>query len=98
VRPIAATGASEHSPRYSPDGRYLAFVRSTDPARWAGSIASCLLTRQSGEARELPPTFDEQPGLLGWAGDSARLLFLRKRRGTGRGLRHAHRWPAQACL
>jgi dipeptidyl aminopeptidase/acylaminoacyl peptidase len=79
VRPIAATGAAEHGPRYSPNGRYLAFVRSTDPARWAGIDRIVLLTRGSGEARELPPTYDEQPELLGWAGDSASLFFLEAR-------------------
>ena len=81
VRAVAATGASERSPRYSPDGRYLAYLRSTDPARWAGIDRIVLLTRQSGESRELPPTFDEQPRLLGWAGDSARMVFA-KTRGT----------------
>jgi dipeptidyl aminopeptidase/acylaminoacyl peptidase len=79
VRPIAATGASERSPQYSPDGKYLAYVRSTDPARWAGIDRIVLLTRQSGEARDLPPTFDEQPRLLGWTGDSTRLLFTEAR-------------------
>jgi dipeptidyl aminopeptidase/acylaminoacyl peptidase len=75
VRAIAATGAAEHSPRYSPDGRYLAYVRSTDPPRWAGMDRIVLLARQGGESRELPPTFDERPALLGWSADSARLLF-----------------------
>jgi len=75
VRAVAATGAAEHSPRYSPDGRYLAYVRSTDPARWAGMERIVLLTRQSGASRELPPTYDERPALLGWSADSARLLF-----------------------
>ncbi len=79
VRPLAATAAAEHSPHYSPDGRYLAFVRSTDPARWAGIDRLVLLNRQSGQARELPPTFDEQPRLLGWTGDSGRLLFTEAR-------------------
>jgi dipeptidyl aminopeptidase/acylaminoacyl peptidase len=79
VRPIAATAASERTPHYSPDGRYLAYVRSTDPARWAGIDRIVLLNRQNGQARELPPTFDEQPALLGWAGDSARLLFTEAR-------------------
>jgi dipeptidyl aminopeptidase/acylaminoacyl peptidase len=82
VRPIAATAASEHSPHYSPDGRYLAYVRSTDPARWAGIDRIVLLTRQSGQARELPPTFDEAPALMGWAGDSSRLLFTEARGAT----------------
>jgi dipeptidyl aminopeptidase/acylaminoacyl peptidase len=79
VRPIAVSGAAEHSPRYSPDGRYLAYVRSTDPARWAGIDRIVLVTRQTGEARELPPTFDEQPKLMGWSADSARLLFAEAR-------------------
>jgi dipeptidyl aminopeptidase/acylaminoacyl peptidase len=79
VHPIAATAASERSPYYSPDGRYLAYLRSTDPARWAGLDRIVLLTRRTAEARELPPTFDEQPRLLGWSGDSARLLFAEAR-------------------
>jgi len=79
VRPLAATAAAEHTPHYSPDGRYLAFIRSTNPARWAGIDRIVLLTRQNGEARELPPTFDEQPRLLGWTGDSARMLFAEAR-------------------
>src|ERR1035438_114416 len=79
VRPVAATGASERSPQYSPDGRYLAYLRSTDPARWAQIDRIVLLTRQTGESRDLPPTFDERPALLGWAGDSAQLLFTEPR-------------------
>ena len=79
VLPIAVTGAAERSAHYSPDGRYLAFVRSTDPARWAGIDRIVLLNRPSGEARELPPSFDEQPNLLGWAGKPARLLFTEAR-------------------
>lgn len=82
VRPIAVTGAAERSPHYSPDGRYLAFIRSTDPARWAGIDRIVLLNRQNGEARELPPTFDEQPNLMGWTGKSGRLLFS-EARGAG---------------
>ena len=79
VRPLAATGAAERMPHYSPDGRYLAFVRSTDPARWAGLDRIVLLNRQNGEVRELPPTFDEQPRLLGWTSDAVRILFTEAR-------------------
>ena len=83
VRPVAATGAAELSPHYSPDGRYLAFVRTTDPAHWAGIERIVLLPRQGGATRELPPTYDERPGLLGWSGDSARLLFTEPKGTTG---------------
>jgi len=79
VRDIAATGAAERNVHYSPDGRYLAYVRSTNPANWAGLDRIVLQTRESGASRELPPTFDEQPVLLGWAGDSKRIFFTEYR-------------------
>ena len=76
VRPVAVTHAAEFSPRYSPDGRYMAFLRSADPPRWAGATRVVLLPRGSGALRELPPTFDEEPrDLLGWTSDSSRLFF-----------------------
>src|SRR5579862_4196165 len=96
VRPVAVTGAAEHAPRYSPDGRYLAYVRSTDPARWAGMERMVLLNRQTGESRELPPTFDEQPGLLGWSGDSTRLVFTEAKGTTSMVYAMAVDGPAQA--
>jgi dipeptidyl aminopeptidase/acylaminoacyl peptidase len=79
VRPVAATGAAEMSPHYSPDGRYLAFVRTTDPARWAQIERVVMLPRKGGESRELSPTYDERPALIGWSGDSERLLFTEPR-------------------
>ncbi len=98
VRPIAATAAAETSPRYSPDGRYLAFERSTDPARWAHIDRIVLLPRQGGQARELPPTYDEQPALLGWSADSSRLLFTEIKGATTWwcDLRHVRGWSGKA--
>lgn len=76
VRSLAATGAAEASPRYSPDGRFLAFVRSSDPPRWARDERIVLLPRQGGPPRPLPPSPDESFSLLGWSADSSRLLFV----------------------
>jgi dipeptidyl aminopeptidase/acylaminoacyl peptidase len=81
VRSLAATGAAESIPRYSPDGRYLAYVRSSDPPQWARDERIVLLPRQGGALRVLPPTYDESFSLLGWAADSSR-LFLTEARGA----------------
>ena len=39
-----------------------------------------LVTRATGEARTLPATYDEQPELLGWYGDSSRLCSAKRTR------------------
>jgi dipeptidyl aminopeptidase/acylaminoacyl peptidase len=79
VKPIAATNAAEAHPVYSPDGKYLAYTKSSDPPRWATDDRIVLINRASGESRTLPATYDEQPNLLGFTANSSRLLFLEGR-------------------
>jgi dipeptidyl aminopeptidase/acylaminoacyl peptidase len=74
LQAIATTDASEAAPRYSPDGRYLAFVRSQGPSGLAGNRI-VLYSRAGGKFRELPASPDELPNLLGWSGDSRRMFF-----------------------
>ncbi len=80
VRDIAAGPAAETAPFYSPDGRYVAFARSSVPAKWAFDSRIVIMPRAGGEARELPGTFDEQPHLIGWTADSKNVLFIESRR------------------
>ncbi len=75
VRSVAATNATETEPRYSPDGRYLAFVRSADPPVRLAASRIVLRSRADGKERELPSTPDETPNLLGWAPDSRGIYF-----------------------
>lgn len=75
VKVIANAKAAEQSPVYSPDGKYVAFTRSGVPIRWAQEDRIVLLTRASGEMRELPWTGDQNPNLLGWTADSRGILF-----------------------
>jgi len=66
---------------YSRDGKYLAFVRTVgDIPRWPRDTRIILLTRQGGAVRELPPTQDHNPNILGWSKDSTRLLFSESKR------------------
>lgn len=76
----ASAGAAEHSPLYSPDGRYIALVRSTDPPRWAADDRIVLVNRKTGQARELPATNDTQPELIGWSASSTYILYSESKR------------------
>lgn len=58
VRVLAGTGAAEGEPRYSPDGRWLAYLRTPDPAHWAGEEQIVLFPRHGGAPRAVPSTFD----------------------------------------
>ena len=71
--PLAATGAAETTPRFSPDGRWIAYVASDDPPRWAHQrgIRLAPAERQAPRAT-LPPSFDESPELAGWSADGRR--------------------------
>jgi dipeptidyl aminopeptidase/acylaminoacyl peptidase len=74
LQPLATTESSEASPRYSPDGKYLAFVRSQGASGLAGNRI-VLFSRVGGKLRELPASLDESPNLLGWSGDGKRMYF-----------------------
>ena len=76
IRKIAATSATEAEPRYSPDGRYLAFVRShVAGAQRIDGSRIVLLTLADLRSRELPATADLSPRLDSWARDSSKIFF-----------------------
>jgi dipeptidyl aminopeptidase/acylaminoacyl peptidase len=72
---LVATRGAESQPRYSPDGRYVAFVQTPERARWPGEARLALLTRKDGSVRQLAATRDERPNLLGWDPASSQLYF-----------------------
>ena len=81
ITPFARSNATETKPRYSPDGRHIAFLRSDDPPLQAGDERIVLWDREKKSARELAATDDRLPELLGWSGDSKR-VFYSEARGT----------------
>ena len=78
VTKVAAEEVSERSPKYSPDGRLLAYVRSSTVRNWAGEGRLILKDLASGEQQTLALTHDEfgrGTNLLGFSADSKRVLF-----------------------
>jgi dipeptidyl aminopeptidase/acylaminoacyl peptidase len=70
-QPLTAESASCTSPRWSPDGRYLAFLSTRDGAK----AQVWLLPLSGGEASRLT-NFDSGISNIEWSPDSARLLGL----------------------
>lgn len=75
VRPLAATGAAEWGPHYSPDGQWIAFVKSDDPATWGFNMTVQVVRASGGEPRPLADTFDRRPLLVGWSADSKKVYY-----------------------
>lgn len=70
---LTYTQAEEHSPRWSPDGRYLAFLSSRDDPREVDQV--WLLDRRGGEAERitgLPGGVSE----FAWSPDGTRLALI----------------------
>ncbi len=65
VRDLAVTGAAEGEPQYSPDGRFLMYMRTPDPARWAGQEQVVLLPVRGGVPQVVPTPFDEGSSIAG---------------------------------
>ncbi len=73
VRLTFSPKVSEHSPRWSPDGRWLAFLSSRGDSAEAGQL--WLLSRRGGEAEQVThiPTGIED---YVWSPDGTRLVFV----------------------
>ena len=86
--PLTAEDVSSSHPRWSPDGKYLAFLS----ARNDGKTQVWLLNRQGGEAQKLTDTPQDVDD-FDWSPDSKRLvLVLRRQAGrVGRGKKQRKR-------
>lgn len=70
----------ESMPRYSPDGRWIAYASGNSPQRYAFDRQIAIYSTEGTEHRFLSPTFNEGsflagPNLLGWTKDGNSVLF-----------------------
>lgn len=79
AKPIAATSAAESAPFHSPDGKWIAFVISDDPPRWAGYRRIALIPASGGTPKLLSETYDGQPSIVEWSADGKQVYFSETR-------------------
>jgi dipeptidyl aminopeptidase/acylaminoacyl peptidase len=84
ITPVARTGATEHSPLYSPDGRWIAYLGSDDPPTRGRIFDVFVVPVSGGPPRQLAATVDRfaplgGARLIGWSADGQGLFFTETR-------------------
>ncbi len=74
-RRISTSEGSDSEPKYSPDGRFIAFTSMARKGFEADRHVLCLFDRKSGQIKALSAAEDLDTGNLAWASDSKRLYF-----------------------
>jgi dipeptidyl aminopeptidase/acylaminoacyl peptidase len=70
LRPLVTTPGPDTSPRWSPDGREIAFSSAMGRKDWYHSNSRlAVVSADGGAARSITDAFDEQPGIVEWNAD-----------------------------
>jgi len=67
--------ASDSTPLYSPDGKYIAYRAQQRPGYESDRFRLMLYDRRTGEKKDLTETFDHWVGSFAWAPDSKTIYF-----------------------
>jgi dipeptidyl aminopeptidase/acylaminoacyl peptidase len=73
--------ASDSSPLYSPDGRYIAYRAQRRPGYESDRFRLMLYDRKTGEKKELTEGFDQWVGTFVWTWDSKQIDFSSDHKG-----------------
>ena len=74
VAPLVVSDGVHNGPRYSPDGRWIAFTSSGDRPEPISLNDVYVIPAGGGTPRKLAETHDRSPNIVGWTGDSRNLL------------------------
>ncbi len=78
---ITTNPANDVGPRYSPDGRYIAYRAMVRPGYESDRFRLMLCDRRTGEIRNLTPDFDRSIRGIVWGPSSKRIFFTAVDRG-----------------
>jgi dipeptidyl aminopeptidase/acylaminoacyl peptidase len=74
--------ASDSTPLYSPDGRYIAYRAQQRPGYESDRFRLMLYDRKTGEKKNLTENLDAWVGTFTWSPDSKRILFVHESEGA----------------
>jgi dipeptidyl aminopeptidase/acylaminoacyl peptidase len=88
--------ASDSTPLYSPDGKYIAYRAQQRPGYESDRFRLMVYDRKTGAKKNLTESFDRWVGTIEWAPDSNHIYFSTENEGSGPIFRTAvdsHTWP-----
>jgi len=81
AKKLTTSRANDHSPRYSPDGRHIAYLAMARPGFEADKQSLMLFDRSAGTTAGLTGTLDSSVGDFLWAPDGASIVFEAEEKG-----------------
>lgn len=75
IKPITTNKANDNSPKYSPDGRYIAYRAMARPGHEADKYSLILYDRKTQDRMSLSENLDRSVGETLWASDSTAIYF-----------------------
>ena len=80
ITPLVISSAAERSPRFSPDGRSVAFEASEPVPAWPATQIVQIVPVAGCTPRELAATYDSLAEILGWTADGRAVVVSETRR------------------
>ncbi|MBI4429652.1 MAG: S9 family peptidase, partial [Ignavibacteriales bacterium] len=69
VKALVARNGWDTNPKFSPDGKWLAFASDGGDSKWARAYDVYVMPASGGEAKKLNETPDRSFGIVGWSSD-----------------------------